>query len=352
MKIKFYYCIAIVFASIAVNKTTAQDIHFSQSTMIPLVLNPALTGGEGDQRAFLNYKNQWRGLSTNGATFTTAFFSVDGSFYKKRWERGYIGAGLTGFKDVAGDLKMGTTQINLSFAGVVRVADGHSLSGGLQGGYVQKSISTAGMQWESQYDSGLGGFNSNIAANDIAILPPSKFVNFSGGLAWNYGKKSRSIGSNNQVKATAGISLQNINAPNQDFTNIVTDRLYRNFVIHANAEIGVTNTDLAIIPSVVYYNQGPSTEINIGSLFRYTIKERSKYTGVYKGTTAALGAYYRLNDAIVPTLLIEYSNYSFGLSYDVNISGLTAASRGRGGFEISLKYVNPNPFYSAPRLRD
>lgn len=352
MKIKIYYYIVIVCLSIATTKNFAQDIHFSQSTMIPLVLNPALTGGEGDQRAFLNYKNQWRGLSANGATFTTAFFSVDGSFYKKRWDKGYIGAGLTGFKDVAGDLKMGTTQINLSFAGIVKLAEEQTLSGGLQGGYVQKSISTAGMQWESQYDASIGGFNGAISPNDIAILPPTKYANFSAGLAWNYGKKSTSLGANNQVKATAGMSLQNINSPNQDFTNIITDRLYRKFIIHANAEIGVKNTDLAIIPNVVYYNQGPSNQVNIGTLLRYTIKERSKYTSAYKGTAVALGAHYRLKDAIVPMVLLEYSNYSFGLSYDVNVSGLTAASRGRGGIEISLKYVNPNPFYSAPRLRD
>jgi hypothetical protein len=32
------------------------------------------------------------------------------------------------------------------------------------------------------------------------------------------------------------------------------------------------------------------------------------------------------------------------MSYDVNISSLKTASKARGGFEISLHYIAPNPF--------
>lgn len=335
-----------------VSSAIAQDIHFSQTTMIPLALNPALTGGEGDQRAFLNYKNQWRGLSANGSAFNTAFFSVDGSFFKKRWDKAFLGAGITGFKDVAGDLKMGTTQINLSFAGIVKIGVHQTLAGGLQGGFVQKSVSSADMQWESQYDASIGGFNPSIISNDLATLPPTRYGDFSVGLAWGYISAPSSLGSNDQVKATIGIAAQNVNTPKQSFSDFGNDQLYSKYVVHGTAQIGVPQTDVAIVPSVAYYMQGPSTQLNIGTLVRWTIKEKSKYTGVYKGTALSLGTHYRLGDAFVPMLLLEYSHYSFGVSYDVNTSGLTAATRGKGGIEISLKYVNPNPFRSAPRLRD
>ncbi|MFY9310219.1 MAG: PorP/SprF family type IX secretion system membrane protein [Bacteroidia bacterium] len=344
----------IILSAVLMNirSSFAQDIHFTQTTMIPLVLNPALTGTEGDQRAFLNYKNQWRGLSANGAAFNTAFFSVDGAFMKKRWERAHVGVGITGFKDVAGDLKMGTTQINLSLAGVVHINANNTLSGGLQGGYVQKSVSVAAMQWESQYNPSIGGFDPNILSNDVSALPPTRYGDFSLGLAWGYASEASSLGANDQLRANFGFSAQNVNTPKQNYTDITNDQLYAKFVVHGNALIGVPQSDLAIVPSMAYFIQGPSSQLNVGTMIRMTIKEKSKYTGVYKGTAVSFGAHYRLKDAIAPMVLLEHSNYSFGLSYDVNVSGLTAATRGKGGIEISLKYVNPNPFHSAPRLLD
>ncbi|MES2591876.1 MAG: PorP/SprF family type IX secretion system membrane protein [Bacteroidota bacterium] len=330
----------------------AQDVHFTQSNMIPLMLNPALTGNEGDQRVFLNYKNQWRGMSANGSAFNTALFSFDAALMKKKWRRGYLGTGIIAYKDVAGDLKMGTTQICLSVAGIVHLSESQTLSGGLQGGFVQKSLSTANMQWESQYDASSGTYNSNLLSNDIATAPPTSYGDFSGGLAWNYSSPQSNLGANDQLKVNVGVAAQNVNTPKQTFSTIGNDQLYSKYILHSLAEIGIVNTDMAVMPSVVFYKQGASYELNVGTLFRWTIKEKSKYTGVYKGSAFSLGAQYRLNDAIAPVALFEYSHYSIGLSYDINISGLNAATQGKGGFEISLKYVNPNPFRSAPRLRD
>lgn len=330
----------------------AQDFHFTQSNMIPLMLNPALTGGEGDQRAFLNYKNQWRGMSANGSAFNTALFSFDAALMKKKWDKGHIGAGIIAYKDVAGDLKMGTTQINLSVAGIVHLTQSQTLSGGLQGGFVQKSISTANMQWESQYDASSGTYNSNLLSNDIATAPPSSYGDFAAGLSWNYSTRQSNLSANDQLKVNFGLAAQNINTPKQAFSANGNDQLYSKYVLHSLAEIGIRNTDMAVLPNVVFYKQGASYELNVGTLVRWTIREKSKYTGVYKGSAFSMGAQYRLNDAIAPVVLFEYSNYSIGLSYDINISDLSTATHGKGGFEISLKYVNPNPFRSAPRLRD
>jgi len=43
---------------------------------------------------------------------------------------------------------------------------------------------------------------------------------------------------------------------------------------------------------------------------------------------------------------MELGSFTFGVSYDINVSGLTVASSGRGGIEFSLKFVNPNPYGS------
>ena len=51
------------------------------------------------------------------------------------------------------------------------------------------------------------------------------------------------------------------------------------------------------------------------------------------------GAVYRWKDALIPVVKINTNKMSIGLSYDVNISKLAAASRYRGGFELTLSYL-------------
>ena len=82
-------------------------------------------------------------------------------------------------------------------------------------------------------------------------------------------------------------------------------------------------------------------------MVRYQIIEGSKYTGNIKETALSLGGYYRNGDSFIPTILIEVANYALGISYDINVSGLAAVSKGRGGVEIALRFINPNPLKSS-----
>jgi hypothetical protein len=57
-------------------------------------------------------------------------------------------------------------------------------------------------------------------------------------------------------------------------------------------------------------------------------------------------------DAFIPVLSIEFGQYTMGISYDINVSKLKTASSGRGGLELSIRFVSPNPFVykSASRI--
>ena len=61
------------------------------------------------------------------------------------------------------------------------------------------------------------------------------------------------------------------------------------------------------------------------------------------------GAYIRWNDAIIPVAKIEFRPVAVAVSYDVNISGLSAGSRGRGGLELSLVYQRYLDRYNSSR---
>jgi hypothetical protein len=52
------------------------------------------------------------------------------------------------------------------------------------------------------------------------------------------------------------------------------------------------------------------------------------------------GTFLRWNDAVVPVFKLDYYEVGIGLTYDVNISKLRAASQSRGGYEITLSYRN------------
>ena len=53
----------------------------------------------------------------------------------------------------------------------------------------------------------------------------------------------------------------------------------------------------------------------------------------------SMGGYMRIGDAIAPSVEFEMSGLAVGFAYDMNISGLSAATGGSGGPEIYVKYV-------------
>jgi hypothetical protein len=58
----------------------------------------------------------------------------------------------------------------------------------------------------------------------------------------------------------------------------------------------------------------------------------------------AVGLFYRNKDALIAKLMLEKSNWAAGVAYDINTSSLTPVSKGRGGFEIFIRFLTPSPF--------
>ena len=101
-----------IMLSITLGSSFSQDVHFSQFYQTPLLVNPAFTGSfNGNIRGIVNYRNQW---ATVGNPYTTYAFSFDMGLMKEKMENKYLGAGLFVYKDMAGDSKLSTTQVNFS----------------------------------------------------------------------------------------------------------------------------------------------------------------------------------------------------------------------------------------------
>lgn len=338
-----------VFSLCVFNTLLAQDYHFSQFNENPSLLNPALCGASSTVRASLVYKSQWKSVTT---PYTTYGVSFDAKFKASNWEKvderrsmtfkksySRMAGGLSVYNDKAGDLKMGTLQANLSLAMSFPLNKKSSLALGLQGSTVQRKIDNSKLIYPNQYSG--TNFDSNLPTGETYAQQSFSYPELGAGALWSFGQDEKSIAANNQLKALIGFSAYHINRPKQKFMGGQNERLYRKYVFHGNILIGIPNTMFAIVPSWLAQVQGPSKEIIAGTMVKYYVKDDSKYTGIIKRSSIGLGVYYRNSDAVIASVLIETGRYSIGVSYDINASGLTTASKARGGFEINLKFVTP-----------
>lgn len=329
--------IVVIFMNVA-TILRSQDIHFSQFYMAPLLLNPAQTGAQNNIRAILNYKSQWNSVAD---PFTTYNFSFDMSLNKKKHVSGYSAVGMNVFQDKAGSAGMGTFQGTLFYAYHVNLSDRSTLGGGLCAAYGKRSVSFDNLQWGSQYDG--MAYNATLPSGELAGSNSFSFFDLSGGVHWKFSKNERYMTGNDQRTFNAGIGIWHVNSPKYSFYDL-GEKLHMKEVIYGNALIGISNTNLSIVPGFFFAKQGRANELYLGSLFRFQFKENSKITGFVKGSSMSAGIFYRNSDAVVATVLYEIAQYSVGVSYDVNMSGLKTASRGKGGIEIALRFVSPNPF--------
>ncbi|HLG03424.1 MAG TPA: PorP/SprF family type IX secretion system membrane protein, partial [Bacteroidia bacterium] len=250
---RYSFVLKILLAVMTPAILSGQDIHFSQYTYSPLTLNPALTCAYKDLQVTLQFKDQWRMVSAYRTAAVT--FEMKGnqmpwlkvekmtSIYKKKLARG-LAFGLHVFSDKAGDGNMAQTQGNFSLAYHALLNQNHTLSAGLMGGFVQRSISPDGLRFNNQYTGGI--YNP-------AILPGENFINqtyvygdYSAGLLWSYGEGSRYLTANDQRHINAGVSVAHINNPPQSFLGNTEARLYRKWTAHAGSLLGISNTKYSV----------------------------------------------------------------------------------------------------------
>ena len=334
-------------------KLNAQDIHFSQFTQSPLTVNPALAGTTAWIRGGLIYRSQWKAVTVPYKTFGASFdikskkrwakVSNQTEKYRKPDENGF-GWGVNFYNDRAGDGKMNSLQANGSLAYQIIVGDKSMLAAGFQAGILQRSLNFDKLYWGNQYDpSSPNGYNLAIdpkenRTNDHFIVP-----DLSAGMIYTYSKSERYSKGNDQRELTIGASMFHVNQPKYSFLG-TSEKLDPRFVIHGIGSLGIENTNIALVPAFMFSKQGPNHEVLAGTMIRYMLKENSQVTGFIKGSSISLGGYYRNKDAFIATALFESASYGIGISYDINVSGLTTASAGRGGFEITLRFLNPSPF--------
>jgi len=319
---KLYFI--FLFVILMTLKSVCQDIHFSQADLSPLNLNPALTGMfNSDYRIHANERTQWRSVTTPYKTFSSTFDAALRQFPVK----GFFGAGIVFNTDKAGDGDFSTNQIKLALAYHYKPQNDTNLtvSGGFDFAYNQHSINYSKFYFGSQYNG--YQYDPNMPSGENFPLNNMHYFDGSFGLTVNY--------IFNKIPYEAGIAYHHLNKPKQSFFNQSLVELNSKFNFHLSANISLTDKT-SVLPTLFWYRQGKYNELNIGGLLQQKLNSIA-FRSIY------LGGWLRWKDAGILCFAFDYQNFRVGVSYDVNISTLKVASAGRGGLEISIRYIFGNP---------
>ncbi len=299
----------------------AQDIHFSQFYEAPLLRNPSLAGiFTGDVRVQAVYRDQWNSLTN---AYKTG--SVNGEIKMPVGKSNdFITTGLQIMYDKAGTIGWTSTHVMpaLNYHKSLSTEKNSYLSLGFMGGWIQRRFDPSKVTTNSQYDN--GGIGENFSNTQFSYLDGSVGMSYNSNLAYNP--------DNNFF---IGAAYHHFNKPNQTFfysnANI---ELQPKWVFSGGIKLGVAdNAYMTILAD--HSIQGGFSE-TVGGMM-YGLKLGPDLTN--PDYTIHAGSFLRWNDAIIPVIKLDYNPFSFGLSYDANISKLKPSSYGRGGFEISVSYI-------------
>ena len=318
----------------------AQDVHFSQFAMSPLLLNPSLAGlSNGDCRVYANFRTQWNTMS-NGDAYRTLAAGADMAIGKSGPSGSFAGIGLSFFSDQSGAVSFNTNNISLTAAYHIMLSrrKNMSLSIGLQGGGYIRGFDVSKAIYDFNYDQSTGSVNTNQRENFSRTQV--YYADVSAGLFYTTTLRS---GTDMYI----GTSLSHINQPRISYfsgaTNpgIFNERLNMKFTAHGGASI-VLNHKLWLIPNFFVMIQGPASQYNAGAMMKIQIGNRVLTRNfLYLGAQARIANAMDIPmaDAVIIHARFDYKAFTIGLSYDINVSKLKVSTNTFGAPEVGVMYT-------------
>lgn len=301
----------------------AQDPHFSQFFASPLTLNPAFTGKyDGIFRVAANHRDQWPSIPK---AYVTTSASLDFRLLPNTLpEYDVLGIGVSGLSDQSADnaLKLNYGSLSLSYHKALDEDGYNTFGAGIQATYSSMNLDITKLKFEDQLTAnGFTGATNEVLTNGST----QNYFDMNAGLLYS----GSTDGENNYY---VGASVYHINRPAVGFIDQLW-LLNPRFTLHGGYSTPISD-QLGIHTSAIYQYQNNASEI-VGGLAissRLNSNEESP-SNLY------LGAWMRYKDALIPYVGLEFNSLRLGFSYDVNISGLKAATASRGGTEVSLIYI-------------
>ena len=314
-----------------------QDYQFSQFNKAPLMINPANTGmGKGYNRFNLMYHVQHPAA---GFVYRTYYFSADGPVFSHQMKasKALMSIGFHAFQDRSGDSKLSKLDVGLSLSTYVDIDDYNQFSFGMQGNFVQHSISVDNIQWASQYNGAIGAYDPSISSGEIFANNSSILLNTGVGVLLKHLSRGVNLSGIDKGSFQIGYAAYNLLRPQKFMLNSL-DRIYVRHVIHGRSLIALNEKKYGLAPQFLIHKQGPHVNATIGTDIKYYVHGDTKYTGFISEYNVGVGFYYRHKDAIITNFSVQFNNMNISLSYDLSIGPLSAFNGTVGGFALGIQF--------------
>lgn len=301
------------------SKSFSQDFHLSMYDAAPVHLNPAMTGVvEGYWRIHTHYRTQWKAV--NFKPYVTGLVSFDMPY--KKWG---FGGQIVNYRAGIGNYNVLQGLASAAYTVSIDRSKYHNISFGLQTGITQKSVVHQLHTFDNQYTTNGGGIFDNTLPNgedfngQSFVIPELNF-----GALYYFSKQQ------SKLNPFIGVSAFNLIQPKESFFGADNDLPLRVYA-HSGVRINLTET-FYILPKVLYMRQREFSELTMAGDVGFYLKAPEVFL--------LGGIVYRAKDAAIVSIGARKINYIVKFAYDINLSSLTTASTGRGGFEVSFTYMH------------
>jgi len=298
----------------------AQEVHWTQYEMMPLLLNPAKTGDfNGTFRVGGIYRNQYSSITPDA--FSTPGIYVDAPVIKGFRDQDWVGAGGTMFVDRAGALGLQTGGFLLS--GSYHLALGQAANSylvfGFQTGAIGKRIRDI-----DAYNSEANILGETDPIQDMLDDQTESAQEYAGGLIFKTNFSERTF-------MEVGFSAKHLNRPRLSLAGGGAGRLAMRFTAHGYLDYKV-NDQLTITPGFLYEKYDPATLV-VGQLRGSLLvnEEREVYLNG--------GVGYRVDDSAHVLIGMQFGDLTVGMAYDFTVSELASAANYFGGIEVAANYI-------------
>ena len=320
----FLKILLFLFAGLQSVRSGAQDINFSQFYELPMLRNPALAGiFAGDIRFTAAYRNQWQSVTT---PYQTQAFGTEFKFSLGENSYDFITLGLQITNDQAGDSKLSKTQIFpvLNFHKSVNGEKDSYISAGIMAGPVQHRFDPTKLQFDDQFVN--GSFSATNPTRQTFNNTGFNYWDFAAGLSY------ASV-TGNDINYYFGLAIFHFTKPKVGFIPSNDIELNPKVAFNVGLNAPLSDADKLILYGD-YFRQGGHQQIQGGFLYRHDLVAYEDEETI----SISAGSFYRWNDAVIPVIKFDYYRLGIGVSYDINVSKLAAASQMRGGLEATLSY--------------
>ena len=335
MRVRIIYFIVLLVACVLQSTVVhAQDVHFSQTDVSPLTLNPALAGANASFQGIAMYRGQYGSFAS---PFQTFFASIDGRLTAAlKNSNGVLGAGLVFFNDRMGDGYFTQSNIGFNFSYSLKVSRFSRVALGLNSTFGQCVTNPASGQWGSQYDG--TAFNPTLPNGEPFYEQNFSYFDLGVGGVYSFQTDIGKITNEADKGFNVGFAAYHVNNPRYSFYNSSIQTLPVRYAGFVNANIGISATHGILQPAIYYQRQRKSNELLYGVSYKQIIRKASWETDNIKEIAFSLGIFSRFKDAIVVRSSIFYGPFSAGFAYDINVSRLSLVSNFKGGFETFVRY--------------